>query len=129
MLATYALRAGAEAGECAPDTARGDMPADGTFIWLLEYRPFGGDAWPDLLRERFPPRPEPFDLRRSDLVPASEHLSCFSSPGYRTTFRDANRPFDLLIAFGGEPTDERLAEVNRILNSLRFDPLPAPITS
>src|SRR6266511_2340531 len=38
-LATYPLRGGAKAGECAPDTARADMPPGGVFVWLLEYRP------------------------------------------------------------------------------------------
>jgi hypothetical protein len=124
-LATYPLRGGAEAGECAPDTARADMPPDGTFIWLLEYRPFGGDAWPRLLRERFPPKPERFELRRSDL--SGDHLGCFSSGfGYTTTFRAADRPFQLLVAFGGQPTDERLGEVEGILDSLEFEPQPVP---
>jgi hypothetical protein len=124
-LATYPLRRGAEAGECAPDTARADMPPDGTFIWLLEYRPFGGDAWPRLLRERFPPQSERFGLRRSDL--SGDHLGCFSSGfGYTTTFRAADRPFQLLVAFGGEPTDERLAQVEGILDSLEFEPQPPP---
>lgn len=123
-LATYPLRGGAEAGECAPNTARADMPPDGTFIWLLEYRPFGGDAWPRLLRERFPPRPEHFELRRSDL--SDDNPWCFSGFGYTTTFRAADRPFQLLVAFGGQPTDERLAEVERILDSLEFDPLAPP---
>ena len=125
-LATYPLRGGAEAGECAPDTARADMPPDGAFIWLLEYRPFGGDAWPRLLRERFPPKPERFEIGRRDLAPANEHLDCFSSPGYSATFRSADRPFDLLVAFGAQPSDERLAEVNGILNSLQFESLPPP---
>jgi hypothetical protein len=125
-LATYTLRGGAEAGECAPDTARADMPPDGAFVWLLEYRPFGGDAWPDLLRDRFSPKPERFEIRRGDLVPANEHLDCFSSAGYRTFFRAADRPFDLLVAFGGQPSDAKLAEVNGILNSLQFEPQPPP---
>jgi hypothetical protein len=121
-LATYPLRNGAEAGECAPSTAREDMPRDGVFIWLLEYRPFGGDAWPELLRDRFPPKPRFFRLRRSDL--SGDNPGCFSSAlGYGVTFRAAERPFQLLVAFGGPPTDERLGEVEQILNSLEFDRL------
>jgi hypothetical protein len=123
-LATYPLRGGAEAGECAPDTARADMPPDGAFIWLLEYRPFGGDSWPRLLRERFPPKPERFELRRSDL--SGDNPWCFSGFGYTTTFRAADRPFQLLVAFGGQPTEQRLAEVAGILDSLQIDPQPAP---
>jgi hypothetical protein len=123
VLATYPLRTEAEAGECAPDTAHADMPPDGTFIWLLEYSPFGGNAWPNLLRERFPPRPAHFDVG-SSLVPANENLDCFSTPGYRIAFRAADRPFDLLVAFGGEPTDAQLAAVEGILDNLEFEPLP-----
>jgi hypothetical protein len=122
--ATYPLRDGAEAGECAPDTARADMPPGGAFIWLLEYRPLLGDVWADLPRDRFPPKPNPFEIRRADL--SGENVSCFSGPAaYSTTFRMADRPFQMLVAFGGWPRDERLREVKTILDSLRFEELPS----
>src|SRR5215211_1196438 len=79
VLATYPLRGGAEAGECALD--RGDL---------------------------------------------EEGVSCFLGPSFSTTFRAADRPFQLLVAFGGRPTDARLAEVRDILDSLAFDELPPP---
>jgi hypothetical protein len=123
VLATYPLRGGAEAGECAPDHAREDMPAGGAFIWLLEYRPTRGDPWSEVKRERFPPKPRSFALDRSDL---EEGVSCFLGPSFSTTFRAADRPFQLLVAFGGRPTDARLAEVRDILDSLAFDELPPP---
>jgi hypothetical protein len=47
-------------------------------------------------------------------------------PGYSTTFRAAGRPFQLLVAFGRWPTDELLAEVLAILDSLEFERLPPP---
>ncbi len=121
-LATYPLRGGAKAGECAPDTARADMPPGGAFIWLLEYRPTRGDVWVDLPRDRFPPRASRFKIPRAGLAP----VSCFDGPGYSTTFRAAGRPFQLLVAFGGEPANDRLDEVEAILDGLEFDPLPAP---
>ena len=121
-LATYPLRDGAEAGECAPDTARADMPPNGAFIWLLEYRPTLGDVWANLPRDRFPLRPDRFRIRRDRLA----HVNCFDEPGYSTTFRDADRPFQLLVAFGGKPSDELLAEVEAILDSLDLAPLPPP---
>ncbi len=121
-LATYPLRGGAKAGECAPDTARADMPPGGVFVWLLEYRPARGDVWVDLPRDRFPPRPSRFRIPRERLAP----VSCFDGPGYSTTFRAADRPFQLLVAFGREPSDDRLNEVESILDRLEFDPLPAP---
>ena len=123
VLASYALRTGAKAGECAPDTAREDMPPNGVFVWLLEYRPLRGDVWADLPRERFPPKPDRFRLERGDL---GGNNSCFPGPTYRTAFRAAGRPLDLLIAFGGPPADDRLDEVAEILTSLRFGELPAP---
>jgi hypothetical protein len=122
-LATYPLRGGAEAGECAPDTARADMPPGGTFIWLLEYRPLRGDVWSDLPRDRFPPKRH-FEIRRADLK--DENVSCFLGPAYLTTFRDADRPFQMLVAFGGRPRDEQLRQVDAILDSLRFEELPSP---
>jgi hypothetical protein len=123
VLATYPLRGGAKAGECAPDTARADMPPGGTFMWLLEYRPLRDELGNDLPLSRFPARPSRFDIRGADL---GENISCFSGPGYSTTFRAAGRPFQLLVAFGGRPTEERLAEVAAILNSLDFERLPSP---
>ena len=123
VLATYPLRPGAKAGECAPNNARADMPVDGTFIWLLEYRPLRGEVWADLPRDRFPPKPDRFELRRRDL---GGNNSCFPGPTYRTTFRAADRPLQLLVAFGGPPADDRLNEVAEILTSLRFDELPPP---
>jgi hypothetical protein len=122
-LATYPLRGGAKAGECAPDTARADMPPGGAFLWLLEYRPLRDELGNDLPLSRFPEKPSRFETRRGDL---GENLSCFLGPGYSTTFRAAGRPFQLLVAFGGRPTDGRLAEVGAILDGLEFERLPPP---
>jgi hypothetical protein len=123
VLATYPLRDRAKAGECAPDTARADMPPGGAFVWLLEYRPARGEVWGDLPRDRFPPKPDRFELTRGEL---GANNSCFEGPTYRTVFRAADRPLQLLVAFGGDPTDERLAELSEILTSLRFEELPPP---
>ena len=113
-LASYPLRGGAQAGECAPDTARGDMPSGGAFVWLLEYRE-------QLPPERFPPRPRPFRLDREQLA---EHVACFPGPGWSTAFAAAGRQFQLLVAFGGPPTERRLRGVEVALDSLAFDRLP-----
>jgi hypothetical protein len=122
-LATYPLRDRADAGKCGPDTARADMEPGGVFLWLVEYRPFRGDVWADFPRERFAPKPDRFELSRGEL---GSNNSCFPGPTYRTSFRAADRPFDLLVAFGGHATDERLNETEAILNSLDFDELPPP---
>lgn len=123
VLATFPLRDRAKAGECAPDTARADMPSGGAFVWLLEYRPVRGEVWGDLRRESFPSKPDRFELARDEL---GVRDSCFEGPTYRTSFRAADRPFQLLVAFGGEASDERLAEVSEILSSLRFEEVPPP---
>ena len=99
------------------------MPPSGTFVWLLEYRPLRGDVWAELERNRFPAKPAAFRLERAEL---GESVSCFPGPGHSTTFTAADRPFQLLVAFGGRPTDAQLDEVAEILSSLEFEPLAAP---
>jgi hypothetical protein len=123
-LATYPLPgSGASGGPCsAAKRALDAMPADGALIWLLEYRPPRGDVWADLPRGRFPPRPDAYMLRRADLQPDV----CGAALGISTTFRDADRPFQLWLFFGQEVSDARLAEVAQILTGLSFDDLPAP---
>jgi hypothetical protein len=121
-LASYPLRGGDRAGECAPKKALADLPPDGAFIWLLEYRPARGEVWADLPRSRFPPRPSPIELSRRDLQTGL----CQSGPGYGTAFRAADRPFQLLVAFGTRVSDARLSQAEAVLNSLRFDSLPPP---
>lgn len=121
-LASYPLRGGGRAGECAPKAALADLPRDGALIWLIEYRPARGDVWADLPKTRFPPKPDPFELSTANL----ETGLCQPGRGYGTTFRAADRPFQLLLAFGDDVTDDRIAQVEAILNSLEFETLPAP---
>jgi hypothetical protein len=123
VLATYPLRGGNEAGECAPRRPLADLPPDGAFVWLIEYRPLRGDVWADFPRSRFKVKPAHFSLARSDLV---RYVSCHPGPGYTTTFRAADRPFQLFVAFGEQASDERLAQVEATLDSLRFETLPPP---
>ena len=123
-LATYPLGAGGSGdGPCvAAQRAVAAMPADGVLIWLLEYRPPRGDVWGDLPRSRFPPRPDSFVLTRADLQPGL----CGAGFGVSTTFRDADRPFQLWLLFGEKVSDARLAEVAQILDAVSFDDLPVP---
>lgn len=123
-LATYPLPGGGkDGGPCvAAKHALEAMPADGALIWLLEYRPTRGDVWADLPRSRFPPRPDSSALSRADLQPGV----CGAGLGTSTTFRDADRPFQLWLLFGNKVSDTRLVEVAQILSGLRFDDLPAP---
>lgn len=123
VLASYPLRRGGTAGECAPDHARADMPVDGTFIWLLEYRPPRGDVWATVRRSGFPPNASGLEVRAGDLA---KNVSCFPGSGYSTSFDAAGRPLQLLVAFGSRPNAEQLREANAILRSLRFEELPPP---
>ncbi len=122
-VATHPLAGGGKAGgPCwTAKEALDAMPADAALIWLLEYRPARGDVWADLPRSRFPPRLEPFSLERADL----QRGACGAGLGLSTTFRDADRPFQLWLLFGDEVTDARLAEAAQILSGLQFDELPA----
>ena len=123
-LATYPLKGGGKGGgPCfTAQRALEPMPSDGALIWLLEYRPTRGDVWADLPRSRFPQRPNTHALARADLQPGV----CGADLGLSTTFRDADRPFQLWLFFGDDVSDARLAEVAQILSGLRFDDLPAP---
>ncbi|MBA3366919.1 MAG: hypothetical protein H0U03_14250 [Actinobacteria bacterium] len=123
-LATYPLEGGGKGGGSPCVAIKRDLealPQDGALIWLLEYRPSRGDVWADLPRSRFPPRPDTYTLSREDLQPG-----CNAVLGFNTTFRDADRPFQLWLMFGEKVSDARLAEVGQILRALRFDGLPAP---
>ena len=122
-LASYSLRGGNKGGGCAPEKVLADMPPDGAFVWLQEYRPLQGEVWADLSRSSFPPKPVDFELRRTDLKPG---LYCHRGPAYSTTFRAADRAFQLFLAFGDRAADERLAQVEAVLDSLRFENLPPP---
>ncbi len=51
---------------------------------------------------------------------------CGAALGFSTTFRDADRPFQLWLLVGAEVSDARLAEAAQILNGLSFEELPAP---
>ena len=98
------------------------MPADGVVIWLLEYRPLRGDVWADLPRSRFPLRPDRYTLTRAELRPGV----CDAPLGLSTTFRAADRPFQLWLLAGEKASDAMLGEAGQILSSLRFDELPPP---
>jgi hypothetical protein len=123
-LATYPLAGGGERGDpcVAVEPALETMPADGALIWLVEHRPARGEVWAGLPRSRFPPRPTTHELTRTDLRPGV----CGAALGLSTTFRDADRPFQLWLLFGERVTEVRLAEVGQILSGLSFDDLPAP---
>ncbi len=119
LLTSYPAAGG---GSCGPDRAARALPPGGALVYLMEYRPRVGDAWPGLRRRDFPPRPEHFALLRR----ARATYECWRVPSYLIRFRDAHRPFQLHVALGPRATPARKAQVLRVLDSLRFEPLPAP---
>ena len=119
LLTSYPTRGG---GNCAPDRAVRDLPPGGALIYLFEYRPERGEVWANLRRRDFPPRPAHFALRRADKA----NLSCWRVASHVLRFRAADRPFQLHVALGRNASPGRRAQVLRILDSLRFSPLPAP---
>ncbi|MCW3014782.1 MAG: hypothetical protein JWO02_1874 [Solirubrobacterales bacterium] len=117
-LASFRLRRG---GSCGPDRALADLPSGGTLIFVLEYRPDRGAVWTDgIRRANFPPRPA--HLRLPSGEPTS--FECFGKPGYLLRFRDADRPLQVMVALGFKADAARRREVERVLDELRFAPLP-----
>jgi hypothetical protein len=119
LLTSYRTERG---GNCGPDRAERDLPDGGALVYLIEYRPSTGDPWRGLRRRDFPPRPARFALRRAALA----GYECWRKPSYLIRFRDADRPFQLHVALGPRASQARRAQVLRVLDSLRFEPLPAP---
>jgi hypothetical protein len=119
LLTSYRAKRG---GNCGPDRAARALPPGGALVYLIEYRPSVGDPWRGLHRSAFPPRPKHFALRRSALG----NYECWAAPSYLIRFRDADRPLQLHIALGSRATAARRAQVLRVVDSLRFKPLPPP---
>ncbi len=119
-LASFPLRRG---GDCGPDRELDDLPSDGALISVLEYRPERGAVWTGGIRHAdFPPRPAHIRLPRN----GPQAYECFVKPGYLLRFRDADRPLQIMVALGHRATATRRREVERVLDSLGFTPLPPP---
>lgn len=119
LLTSYPTRRG---GDCGPDSAEHDLPADGALIYAFEYRRQAGSPWAGLRRADFPPRPAHFALRKHALG----RYECWRVPSYLIRFRAAGRPFQVHVALGARASSARRAQVLQILDGLRFSVLPAP---
>jgi hypothetical protein len=100
-------------GECAPTAAQSELPSEGTFFWLIEYRdPQGND---------FPQRAEQFELDQAALA----NYECSVVPSYLLRFQDAGRSFQVHVAFGPDAPESIGPEVLRALESLEVTaPVP-----
>jgi hypothetical protein len=96
-----------EGGVCAPFAALDDLPADGAFVWLIEYH---GTDHP----EDFVPRPDGFDLQEFRYGATS----CESTPMYQLRFRDGGRFLQWQVAFGPQASEATRSETLRALDTL-----------
>jgi hypothetical protein len=116
--ATFALRQTKPDKDCSPSTARRQLPPDGVLVMLLESRDAAG------VRARlrnFPPRPRHFRLRHRDIRP----YECLG-PGINLLFRAHDRAFYAMAMVGPRAPRSRLAEAERLLDSLVVQPIPPP---
>jgi hypothetical protein len=120
LLTSYRARRG---GNCAPDRAEQELPANGVLAYLFEYRPRVGKVWPSSFRRsEFPQRPAHFKLSRR----AFGHFECWRVASYVIRFRAAGRPFQLHVAFGPRAGAVRRAALLRALDSLRIARIAPP---
>jgi hypothetical protein len=101
-------------GECGPDAALDDLPADGALVWLLEYE------IPSNLDD-FPLRPDRLSLSGEPQV----YECATAQPTYLFRFRDGFRYFQLHVALGDSASEHTRRDVVDVLNSLSAGPLPA----
>jgi hypothetical protein len=119
-LASFALRRG---GSCGPGRALADLGPRDALVTVLEYRPPRGAVWGrGTRRSQFPRRPR--HLRLPAGAPGSPE--CIGRPAYLLRFRDAGRPLQVVVALGTRVSAADRRTVERVLDGLRFDALPAP---
>jgi hypothetical protein len=117
-LASFALRRG---GSCGPDRALADLGPRDVLVTVLEYRP-PRRAVCGARRAQFPRRPG--HLRLPAGAPGSPE--CIGRLAYLLRFRDAGRPLQVVVALGTGVSAAGRRTVERVLDGLRFDALPAP---
>ena len=101
--------------------ATSDMPPSGAFVALLEYESGGGlEPGVGLFEAIGPPAP----LRRDDLAPDALLRARPGQKGAQRFFTADGRPFCLYVVVGSAAVARTLPDVNRLLASLRFSPVP-----
>jgi heat shock protein HslJ len=103
-------------GACEPFAALRDLPDDGAFVWLIEYR---GSHGPE---SAFIPRPDHFEF--GDRY-GRDYTCSGIQPAYQIRFTDEGRYFQLEIAFGPNAPDSVRTETLRALDSIEVTaPVP-----
>ena len=90
-----------------PQVAVDGIAPDGAYLWIGEWR--GGLYEPG-------PRPSTFDgVKLPGLCPLPRGLQAYGG-----VFRDGTTDFNVTMIFGPDASPARRAEINRMLDSLRF---------
>jgi hypothetical protein len=110
VVTSFPLRQKRPDRNCAPKTAIEQLPPDGAFLYMFEYRRYAGRP---LLLARFPLRPKHFRLRKKAFVP----YECFGL-SYGLYFRDKWRAFQAHVFLGKRATRRTRALLLETLDSL-----------
>lgn len=100
-------------GECGPEPALEDVPADGALVWVVEYADpgYAGDFIP--LAPQFS-----IDLQN----PPARWECAAASPSRVYLFRVAGRFFEIHVAFGPDANEETIGQANGVITSLVAEP-------
>src|SRR5206468_1905484 len=109
-ITSFPLRQTEPDPNCAPETARSQLPPDGAFIYMFEYDRYAGRR---NLLARLPQRPKHFSLR--SLKP----YECFGT-SYLLAFHDQGRAFQIHVTLGRRATAKTRARVVETLDSLEI---------
>jgi hypothetical protein len=105
-VASFAFPAAPRPDGCEPAGTFAAIPSDGALIVVLYYGK-------NLDNARFPRRPSQFRLG------SARRYECFGArPSYSILFKQANRYFQIMVAFGNRATPRTRATVLSVLDSL-----------
>jgi hypothetical protein len=100
-------------GECGPEPALADLPADGALVWLVEHANPGNAGDFIALLPQFS-----IDLQE----PPARWECAAAAPSRMYMFRDGGRFFEVHVALGPEVTETTLQQANDLITSLRAEP-------
>jgi hypothetical protein len=100
-------------GECGPEPALADLPADGALVWFIEYADPGNAGDFISVLPQFS-----IDVQN----PPARWECAAAAPSRMYMFRDGGRFFEVHVAFGPEATGDTLQQANELITSLHADP-------
>jgi hypothetical protein len=100
-------------GDCGPERALGDLPTDGSLVWVAEY------ADPGYAGDFYSPGPGfSIDLQ----TPPARWACAAAAPSRMYLFRVAGRFFEIHVAFGPDANEETIGQANGVITSLQAEP-------